>query len=156
MGAYNSLIRRLGHQAWFAATARQLVPIDRWIFRRTGGRWSVIGKHGLPSLLLTTTGRKSGQPRTAPLLYARDGDAFVVIGSNWGQQHHPGWSANLLASPEATVAVGDTQIPVRAALTTGAERDRLWSLALQAWPAYTSYAKRANGRDLRIFRLERR
>lgn len=153
MNAYTSLIRRLGHQAWFAAIARRLVPVDRWLARRTGGRWSAIGRHGLPSLLLTTTGRKSGQPRTQPLLYARDGDAFVVIGSNWGQAHHPAWSANLLAHPDATASVDGTPIPVRATLATGAERDRLWRLALETWPAYRTYERRAGGRDLRIFRL---
>jgi deazaflavin-dependent oxidoreductase (nitroreductase family) len=153
---YTSLIRRLGHQAWFAATARRLVPVDRWLAARTGGRWSVIGRHVLPALLLTTVGRRSGQPRTQPLLYTRDGDAFVVVGSNWGQTHHPAWSANLLAQPEATVTVDDSSIPVRAVHATGAERDRLWTMVLDTWPAYRTYAQRADGRDLRIFRLERR
>jgi deazaflavin-dependent oxidoreductase (nitroreductase family) len=156
MNRYTYLIRRLGHQAWFAATARRLVPVDRWLAARTGGRWSVIGRHGLPSLRLTTIGRRSGQPRTQPLLYTGDGDAFVVVGSNWGQQHHPAWSANLLAHPDATVTVGDTPIPVRAVLASGAERDRLWTMVLKTWPAYRTYEQRAAGRDLRIFRLDRR
>jgi deazaflavin-dependent oxidoreductase (nitroreductase family) len=149
------LIRKLGHQPWFAATARRLVPVDRWLADRTAGRWSAIGRHGLPALLLTTTGRKSGQPRTQPLLYAADGDAFVVLGSNWGQRHHPAWSANLLAAPAATVTVDGTPIPVRATLATGAERERLWRLALDVWPAYRTYERRADGREIRIFRLER-
>jgi deazaflavin-dependent oxidoreductase (nitroreductase family) len=156
MARYTSVIQRLGHQAWFAALGRRLVPVDRWLLRRTKGRWSAAGRHGLPSLLLTTTGRKSGEPRTQPLLYAADRDAFVVVGSNWGQRHHPAWSANLLAQPEATVMIGDNQIPVRGELATGAERDRLWRAVLATWPAYRTYEQRADGRDLRVFRLERR
>src|SRR5690606_9897492 len=110
---------------------------------------------GLPSLLITTTGRTTGKPRTNPLLYAPDGDGFVVIGSNWGQAHHPAWSANLLANPHATVTVQGTPISVRARLAEGAERERLRALLLRVWPAYATYEQRAAGRTLRIFRLER-
>jgi deazaflavin-dependent oxidoreductase (nitroreductase family) len=156
MPTYTSIVQRLGHQAWFATLGRWLVPVDRWLLRHTTGRWSVAGRHGLPSLLLTTTGRRSGQPRTQPLLYATDGDAFVVVGSNWGQQHHPAWSANLLAGPDATVTIDGTEIPVRGVHATGAERDRLWGIMQAVWPAYRTYQQRADGRDLRVFRLERR
>jgi deazaflavin-dependent oxidoreductase (nitroreductase family) len=79
-----------------------------------------------------------------------------VIGSNWGQRHHPAWTGNLLAKPEATVTIQEDHIPVRAELATGVERDRLWRLATGLWPAYTTYQDRADGRDLRVFRLERR
>ena len=106
-----------------------------------------------PSLIITTTGRRSGQPRSNPLLYARDGDAFVVIGSNWGQTQHPAWALNLLADPAATVTLGGARVPVRATLAEGAERERLWRLLLAEWPAYQTYGERAGGRDLRIFRL---
>ncbi|MCB0945391.1 MAG: nitroreductase family deazaflavin-dependent oxidoreductase, partial [Mycobacterium sp.] len=74
--------------------------------------------------LLTTTGRKSGLQRTSALSYLRDGDRLLVLGSNFGQRHHPGWSSNLIAEPEATVALGGTEIPVTATLLTGAERER--------------------------------
>jgi deazaflavin-dependent oxidoreductase (nitroreductase family) len=149
---YASLLRRLGHQPWFAVLGRRLVPFDRWLLRRTGGRWSVTGRKALPSMLLTTTGRKSGEPRTTPLLYAPDGDGFIVVGSNWGQAHHPAWTGNLLARPEATAAIGTDEIPVRAELATGAERDRLWTIVAALWPAYNTYADRS-GRDIRVFRL---
>jgi len=66
-----------------------------------------------PVLMLTTTGRRSGAPRTTPLLYAQDGEDLVIVGSNWGQQHHPAWSANLLAHPEAEVQVGRHSRQVR-------------------------------------------
>jgi deazaflavin-dependent oxidoreductase (nitroreductase family) len=151
---YASLLRRLGHQPWFATVGRRLVPFDRWLLRRTGGRWSVTGRQSLPSLLLTTTGRKSGEPRTTPLLYAPDGDGYVVVGSNWGQADHPAWTGNLLARPEATATIGADRVPVRATLATGAERDRLWAIVEALWPAYNTYADRS-GRDIRVFRLSR-
>jgi deazaflavin-dependent oxidoreductase (nitroreductase family) len=132
-----------------------MVPVDTWIQRRTGGRLTVIGRHGLPSLLLTTTGRRTGQPRTVPLLYLPDGDRYVVIASNWGQQHHPAWSGNLLANPEATVSVDGRETAVRARLADPAERERLWPAITRVWPAYDTYVERS-GRDIRVFVLEPR
>ncbi len=105
-------------------------------------------------MLITTTGRKSGQPRTNPLLYVPDGDGFIVIGSNWGQEHHPAWALNLTANPEAVVTMGGKDTRVRASLAEGAERDRQLALLLAMWPAYATYQKRASGRDLRVFRLQ--
>jgi deazaflavin-dependent oxidoreductase (nitroreductase family) len=147
-----SLARRLGGTRLFALVGRAYVPLDRLLGRVGGGRLLALG---LPSLLITTTGRKSGVPRTNPLLYVPDGDAFVVIGSNWGQQHHPAWSTNLLAKPDATVQVRGERIAVRGRLAEGAERERLRGLLLRMWPAYAAYERRAAGRTLRIFRLER-
>ena len=152
----SSLLRRVGRAEWFARLARPLVPLDRALGRLTRGRFVAFGLPGLPSLLITTTGRRSGEPRSNPLLYAPDGDAFVVIGSNWGQRHHPAWTANLLAHPDATVTVDGQRIPVRARLVTGAERARLGELMLGIWPGYAGYERRSGGRDLRLFRLERR
>ncbi|HEY0697805.1 MAG TPA: nitroreductase/quinone reductase family protein [Micromonospora sp.] len=146
------LALRLGHRRWFATVGRALVPVDRLVGRLTRGRVVALGL--IPSLVLTTTGRRSGQPRSNPLLYVRDGDAFVVVGSNWGQAQQPGWVLNLLADPTATVDVSGRRVPVRAALVTGEERDRLWRLLVASWPAYQTYLTRAGGRQLRVFRLE--
>ncbi len=146
------LARRLGHKRWFARLFRMLVPLDRALGRVTKGRVVALNLDGLPSMLITTTGRVSGEPRTNPLLYVRDGDGYVVIGSNWGQPNHPAWSANLLADPLATVTLDGRRIPVRATLGTGAERERLLGLLLVMWPAYQTYIERA-GRQIRIFRL---
>ncbi|GLY92753.1 nitroreductase family deazaflavin-dependent oxidoreductase [Actinoplanes sp. NBRC 103695] len=129
------------------------MPLDRRLIRLTRGRFSVVGwRTAPPTLLLTTRGRRSGLPRERPVLYARDGDAYLVIGSNWGQDHHPAWSANLLDEPAATVTVAGVTTAVRATFLTGAERDRVWPLLLRVWPAYRSYDERA-GRTLRIFQL---
>lgn len=148
-----TIVRRLGHQRWFARFFRWLVPADRLLARLTRGR--VVALRLVPSLLLTTTGRRSGRPRTTPLLSVPDGDAYVVTGSNWGQAHQPAWALNLLADPNATVTVDGRAVPVRARLVTGAERDRLWSLLVAEWPAYETYRRRAGRREIMVFRLER-
>ncbi|SCL58093.1 deazaflavin-dependent oxidoreductase, nitroreductase family [Micromonospora chersina] len=146
-----SLTRRLGHQKWFAATMRLLVPADRLVGRLTKGRVVAFGL--VPSLVLTTTGRRSGKPRSNPLLYVPDGDAYVVIGSNWGQQHQPAWSLNLLAQPAAEVDVKGHRVPVRAEPISGEERERLFTRLVAEWPAYRTYVERAGGREIRVFRL---
>jgi deazaflavin-dependent oxidoreductase (nitroreductase family) len=154
MSRFSSAVRRLGHRPGFAAVGRRLVALDRLLGRLTRGRFVGLGMRDLPCLLLTTTGRRSGQPRTTPLLFVRDGDGYVVVGSNWGQTAHPAWSANLLADPNATVTLDGRRFAVRARRAGGAERDRLFALLRSAWPAYQTYAERAAGRDLRVFRLE--
>ncbi len=146
-----TLTRRVGHHRWFGAAARLLVPADRVVGRITRGRVVALGL--IPSLVITTTGRRSGKPRSNPLLYVPDGDGYVVIGSNWGQPHQPGWALNLLADPAAVVDVKGRRVPVRAELAEGAERDRLWQLLVTEWPAYRAYVQRAGGREIRIFRL---
>jgi deazaflavin-dependent oxidoreductase (nitroreductase family) len=113
-----------------------------------------FGARDLPSMLITTTGRKSGRPRTNPLLYVPDGEGFIVIGSNWGQDHHPAWALNLIANPEAVATMGGKDVGVRATLAEGAERDRQLALLLAMWPAYATYEKRAHGRELKVFRLQ--
>jgi deazaflavin-dependent oxidoreductase (nitroreductase family) len=151
---FSELIVRIGRRRWFAATGRFLMPVDRRLIRLTKGRLSVIGwRTAPPTLLLTTRGRRSGLLRERPLLYARDGDAFIVTGSNWGQAEHPSWSSNLLADPAATVTIAGDTTAVRAVLLTDAERERVWPLLLRVWPAFRDYGARSR-RTLRVFRLE--
>lgn len=149
-----STLRRLGHQKWFARLGRSLVPVDRALGRLTKGRFVAFGQREMPSLLLTTTGRRSGRPRTVPLLYMPNDDSFVVIASNWGRDHHPDWSFNLLAHPNASVLFNGRTVRVTAHLAAGAERRRLLDLLVSMWPAYTTYQERAAGRTLKVFRLE--
>ncbi|HEY7224350.1 MAG TPA: nitroreductase family deazaflavin-dependent oxidoreductase [Micromonosporaceae bacterium] len=153
-GALVGLARRLARYRVTVVLARTvIVPADRLVARLSRGRLVTFGLKQLPSLLLTTTGRRSGEPRTVPLLYLPDGETFVVIGSNFGQQAHPAWSSNLLANPEATVMVHGTATAVRAHLAEGAERDHLLTALKTVWPAYSSYETWAGERTLRIFRL---
>ncbi|GLP74644.1 hypothetical protein TUM20983_17540 [Mycobacterium antarcticum] len=133
---------------------RLLVPLDRRVLQATKGKYTLFGPTSLPELLLTTTGRRTGRQRTAPLSYLSDGDRLLVIGSNFGQQHHPEWSSNLLAEPEATVAINGIEIPVTATHLTGPEGDRALQRFL-AYPMYQSYRTRT-ARDLRVFALTRR
>lgn len=147
-----STVRRLGRTRWFARAGRATAGLDRRLQKVSRGRWSTLGRPTLPQLILTTTGRRSGEPREAVLLYAVDGDGWVLIGSNWGQEHHPAWSGNLLADPRATVTIAGVTTPVVATLADDAERARLLPALLAVWPGYEDYAARA-GRDLRVFRL---
>lgn len=149
---YSDLILRLGHRPWFARLGRAMVPVDRALQKATGGRWSLVGKGVVPEMLLTTTGRRSGQLRSVPVLYARDGDAYVVVASNWGQEHHPAWSGNLLAEPRAVVTVDGRAVDVLAELADPEEKQRVWPLVTAVWPAYDTYAERS-GRDIRVFLL---
>lgn len=132
---------------------RSLAPLDRRVLAATKGKYTLFGPAALPTLLLTTTGRKSGLPRTTALSYLRDSDRLLVLGSNWGQQHHPSWSVNLQAHPEATVAIGGAEIPVTATLLEGADRQGALQRFL-AYPMYRAYRTRTN-RELRLFALTR-
>lgn len=132
---------------------RAFVPLDRRVLAATKGKYTLFGPVALPTLLLTTTGRKSGLPRTTALSYLRDDDRLLVLGSNWGQQSHPGWSVNLQACPEASVAMGGAEIPVTATLLQGAERERCLQRFL-SYPMYRAYRTRTN-RELRLFALSR-
>ena len=103
MSWYAEAMRRAGRTRWFAAVGSRLAPpVDRLLHRLSGGRLHVAESF-LPTLLLTTTGRRSGEPRTQPLAYVRDGAAFVVVGTNWGGTTHPAWTHNLRAEPRAVV-----------------------------------------------------
>lgn len=122
------------------------------IYRLTRGRLMAhVGK--APVLLLTTTGRKSGQPRTAPLVYLADGERMVVIGSNAGNAKVPAWALNLKAEPAAEVEVRGRRRPVRARLAEGDERENLWRRCNQQYAGFDDYAERTD-RDIAVFVLE--
>jgi deazaflavin-dependent oxidoreductase (nitroreductase family) len=124
------------------------------VYRETGGRRGYRWR-GARVLLLTTRGRKSGEPRTTPLIHREDGDRWVLIASQGGAPEHPGWYHNLTADPEATIQVHDDVVPVRARTADGAERERLWSLMTEEWPAYDRYTERTD-REIPVVVLERR
>ncbi len=115
--------------------------LHRAIYTRTGGRLGskLMGMH---MLLLTTTGRKSGLPRTLPLACFPDGDDLVVVGSNNGQAQHPAWFMNLQQDPEARIRFGRDERRVRAEVATGEERARLWTWLVNQNSMYAKYEKR--------------
>jgi proline iminopeptidase len=98
------------------------------------------GKITAPALLLTTTGRKSGNKFIFPLFYGTDGDSYIIVASKGGAPEHPGWYRNLLANPDVEVQVGTKKLKARARTATGDERARLWKKALEFWPPYADYA----------------
>jgi deazaflavin-dependent oxidoreductase (nitroreductase family) len=133
---------------------RALTPLDRRVLERTDARYTVLGPIGAPVILLTTTGRRSGRPRTQPLLCVHDGTTLYVIGSNFGGTRHPAWTANLLADPAATVSIAGERIPVTATRIEGAAAESVFERFVEITGAYAAYRKRTD-RELRIFALTR-
>ncbi len=98
------------------------------------------GEITAPALLLTATGRKSGEKFIFPLFYGTDGDSFIIVASKGGAPEHPGWYRNIVANPDVEVQVGTRKLKARARTATGDERARLWKKAVQFWPPYADYA----------------
>ena len=122
-------------------------------YRANGGK--VNGRFaGAPLLLLTTTGARSGQPRTAPLAYTTDGDRLVVIASKGGAPTNPDWFHNLLANPEVTVELGAERFPARAVVPDGEERDRLFDQMAGQMPGFAD-CQRRTARRVPVVGLER-
>jgi proline iminopeptidase len=136
-------------------TAEQLYGQDHVRrYRETGGEVGQIWKEGSTVLLLTTKGRKTGRETTTPLIYAEDGDRYVVVASHGGAPAHPGWYRNLVRHSEVEVQVGEDTFFARARTTEGEERERLWRKANEVWPHYDEYAKRTE-RVIPVVVLER-
>jgi deazaflavin-dependent oxidoreductase (nitroreductase family) len=136
--------------SWLRASGKLNVPLYRVSRGRIGGK---VGR--APVLLLTTTGRKSGQQRTAPVLYMADGERLVVIGSNAGNARPPAWALNLRANPEAEVEVRADKRLVRARVTEGDERTDLWKRFNEQYAGFDDYAGKTT-RDIAVFALEPR
>jgi deazaflavin-dependent oxidoreductase (nitroreductase family) len=113
-----------------------------------GHRWN-----GVNTLLLTTRGRRSGRLRRTALIYGRDGDRYLVVGSYGGAAKHPVWYLNLRADPQVEVQVGAEKFRAIAVATTGEERDRLWQLMTSIWPQYNQYQTRT-AREIPVVALQ--
>ncbi|MET4612332.1 deazaflavin-dependent oxidoreductase (nitroreductase family) [Rhodococcus sp. PvR044] len=140
--------------AWFFA--RTLHHVDGPVYRLTKGRNTLTTLlTGLPLVMLTTTGAKSGANRTVPLVGMPDGDRIVVIASNYGQHSNPAWYFNLRKHPEATVTVaGGEPRQVVAYEAEGEERERLWRMDLEVYPSRAAYKERATDRRIPVMVLE--
>ncbi|WP_019927543.1 nitroreductase family deazaflavin-dependent oxidoreductase [Nocardia sp. BMG111209] len=112
-------------------------------YRESGGERGYIW-NGVPILLLTATGRRSGRPRTSALIFGRDGDDYLIVASKGGAPEHPEWYRNLTAHPEAEIQVRDRHIPVVARTARDDEKSRLWSIMTEVWPNYDSYQARTD------------
>lgn len=134
---------------------KTLHVIDRPLYRWSKGRLTVPGLlAGLPVVLLTTTGAKSGQPRSMPLLGIPMGDDIAVIGSNFGTERTPGWVVNLEADPVATVGWRDRSATVLARRASSEETDRAFELGSVFYSGFPAYRERASHREIRVFVLE--
>ena len=136
------------------ALVRAVGRVNIALYRRTGGR--LFGRVGrAPILVLTTKGRRSGAPRTAPLLYLRDGERLAVVASFGGHPSHPAWYLNLAANPEVEVEIDRERFTARARTATAGERERLWPRLVEMYGPYASYQRRTS-REIPVVLLERR
>jgi deazaflavin-dependent oxidoreductase (nitroreductase family) len=145
------LIRRAGTtRPRVLAVGRIVSPLQRALYRATGGRVSLTGR--APVLLLTTTGRRTGLPRTVPLLYVQDGQRYVVCNVNPGFEQTNPWVLNLHADPRARLQIGRQTLPVTAHPANDAELERCWPRLVDLWPAYRTFEERGGRRT--VFVLE--
>jgi deazaflavin-dependent oxidoreductase (nitroreductase family) len=141
-----------GHSMVGPFALRVMPHVDRFFSRVTRGHF-VPSQLVVPTMVLTTTGAKTGLSRETPLATLPVGHGvWYVVGSNMGGSAHPGWSANLLKTPRATVLFHGTSTPVEAHLLDTVEKTEAWPKLRAVWPTYDRYAETA-GRDLRVFRL---
>ena len=123
-------------------------------YRETRGEVGHIWRRGAKTLLLTTKGRRTGEPRTTPLIYENADGAYVIVASKGGAPQHPGWYRNLVKNPDVEVQVKDEVFRARARTATGDEREGLWRLAAQQWPDYDAY-QQTTDREIPVVVLER-
>jgi deazaflavin-dependent oxidoreductase (nitroreductase family) len=121
---------------------KAMSKLNTWAYRASGGRIGGRFLRGAPVLLLITTGRRSGQPRTAPLLYLQDGDRYVVVASKGGMSQHPLWFRNLEANPEVEIEIGTRRTPMTARRASDAEKTALWPRLTAMYRDYDDYQAR--------------
>lgn len=150
-------VQRLASSAWAGSLlSRTLYRLDKALFRVSNGRHTAASLlAGLPVILLTTIGAKTGRARTTPLLGIPIDGHLAVIGSNFGTAATPGWAYNLEADPAATVEYRGRVVPVTARRTSTGETERAFDLASAVYAAFPAYRERAAHRDIRVFILGR-
>ena len=134
---------------------RWMSHANTWIYRVSGGRFGGTWLRGAPVMLLTTKGRKSGAVRTTPLLYLRDGNDIIVVGSQGGMSKHPLWYLNLEANPDCEVEIGSTRTLMRARRVSDDEKAALWSRLTQMYRDFDDYQARTE-RNIPVIRLSPR
>ncbi|MBA3424576.1 MAG: nitroreductase family deazaflavin-dependent oxidoreductase [Rubrobacter sp.] len=157
-GRFRRVVRDLsGPKAVSRVLARTLHHADRFVFEATNGRRTASSLlTGLPIVMLTTTGAKSGKKRTLPLLGILDGEDIIVVASGYGQTKYPAWYHNLRANPDALAQVRGQRHRVTAGEAEGAERARLWRFCLEVYPALAAYEEWAGDRRIPVIVLARK
>lgn len=152
MGLLTPVAVRVGAISWLPQLLPQIVWVDEHLHRASGGRFTLLDIAGLPNLVLTVPGRRSGLPRRTPLLCVPYGEAVLVAGSYFGGPQEPAWVANLEASGTAEIERDRVTRPVRVRAVTGAERAAVWPHMLQTWPNFARYEQRTD-RPIKVFEL---
>jgi deazaflavin-dependent oxidoreductase (nitroreductase family) len=135
--------------------ARILHHVDRPVHRLTRGRYTLTSLvSGLPVVMLTTTGARSGRPRTVPVVGIPATDGLAIIASNFGRHRHPAWYHNLRARPDAEIVVDGVRRRVRGVPAQGQRRDHIWEQGLRVYPGFRQYERRASHRSISVFVLE--
>lgn len=155
MGLLTPLAVRVGALPWLPRLLPQIVWTDKAVHRLTGGRLTLLDVAGLPNLLLTVVGRRSGVPRSTPLLCVPHDGGWLVAGSYFGGPDMPLWVSDLRAAGQAEVDQHGERIAVLAREVEGEERARLWRVMLQTWPNFAKYEERTD-RLIPAFLLSRR
>jgi deazaflavin-dependent oxidoreductase (nitroreductase family) len=145
---------RVGAISWMPKLLPQITWIDKLLQRLTGGRLSLLLIAGLPNLLMTVVGRKSGVPRTTPLLCVPYRDDHLIAGSYFGGPNTPVWVANVRAADRVTVTMRGVSHEAAPREVTGPEREVLWAHMVKTWPNFARYAQRTD-RVIPVFLLER-
>lgn len=155
--AFHRMMRTLAASKVGVALLRPTAHhLDRLATKLTGGRKTFAELvSGVPTVMLTTTGAKSGQPRTIAVYGIPHPDGLGLIASNFGGTKHPAWYHNLKANPEATVSIGRDTWRATARLATPAERDEIWAKGLAIYPGWSKYEVRAGDRHIEAFILRR-
>lgn len=152
MGLLTPVAIRIGGITWMPRFLPQITWLDKLIQRVTRGRLSLLTIAGLPNLMLTVIGRKSGVPRETPLLCVPYGEDILIAGSYFGSPKEPIWVKNIEANPEVTVRLRRRTMPMAARRLEGAERVAAWSHMIETWPNFAKYEQRTD-RRIKVFLL---
>ncbi len=155
MGLLTPVAVRIGAIPWMPRLLPQIMWVDRLINRLTRGRLTLLDIAGLPNLVLTVLGRKSGTPREVPLLCVPYGDDILIAGSNFGSPKEPIWVKNVEANPDVMVSFRRRTTPMVARQLEGEERAAAWTQMVKTWPNYARYEQRTD-RRIKVFRLTAR
>lgn len=143
---------QVGAIGWMPRLLPQIVRTDKALQGLTGGRVTVLGIAGLPNLMLTTVGRKSGLPRSNPLLCVPDRDRMLIAGSYFGSDVEPMWVKNIEANPEVKVRYRGRSMSLTSRPLTGQERQEAWTTMVAVWPNFARYEERTD-RQIKVFEL---
>jgi len=152
MGLLTPLAIRIGALSWMPKLLPQIVWMDKLVQRLTRGRFTILDIAGLPNLMLTVVGRRSGIPRSTPLLCVPCGDGYLIAGSYFGGPKQPLWVVNLEAANRCTIRYRGRTLEADARPVTGEAREVAWEHMLKTWPNFAKYEQRTS-RQIKVFRV---